>query len=69
MPIINELIELLLYALPSMALLRGLYCIVKIVTDSDQESLYKRRLKNLLWFTGIAETITGLLWVVFGYIY
>ena len=69
MPINNELIELLLYALPSMALLRGLYCIAKIVTDSDQESLYKRRLKNLLWFTGIAETITGLLWVVFGYIY
>lgn len=69
MSTINELITLLLWVLPSTALLRGLYCIHKTITDSDQESLYKRRLKNLLWFTFIAEALTGFMYVIFGYIY
>ena len=66
---INGLIGALLVVIPSMALLRGLYCLAKMSTDDDMQNLYKTRLVNLLVFTAIAEAITGFLYAVFYYIY
>ena len=66
---INELIGALLIVIPSMALLRGLYCLGKMTADEDMQNLYKTRLVNLLIFTAIAETITGFLYAVFYYIF
>lgn len=68
MDTINSLLTAMLVILPSAAVPRGVYCYYKYVSDDEQGSLYMRRLKNLLVFTVIAETVTGLLNIILNYI-
>lgn len=44
---------------------RAVICFQKISTDSEQASLYKRRLKNLLVFVAISVSGLQLLSVIF----
>ena len=68
MKTIQDLIAALLVAIPSLTILRGLYCLGKYTTDYEQGSLYLRRLKNLVAFAVIAETVAGVLYAVLSYI-
>lgn len=61
----QPLIKALLAIVPICAGFRAAYCIIKIVTDGEQEKLYKRRLVNLLIYAGIAEAINSLIWLIY----
>lgn len=59
-----ELIYILLALVDMAAAPRAIYCLFKIMTDIDQATLYKRRLKNLGLFVIIANAVLGLLQLI-----
>lgn len=66
---IQELIHWLLVILPLGVAARIIYCLCCIPTDSENEATNKRRIRNALIFLVLAETVTGLLAVISGYLY
>lgn len=68
MPTIREWIQVLLALLPAAAGVRIAVICLRMQTDPDQTSLYKRRLVNLLVFAVIAECALGLMYVLFAYL-
>lgn len=62
-----SLISWLLVVLPVAAAARIVYCLCCIPTDGDNESSYKKRIRNTLIFVVLAETVMGLLRVVAAY--
>ena len=61
---LNEIITVLLILIPLSAVPRALQCLNMIMTDSEQEGSYRRRLKNLLIFVAIAEcSLSVIYWV------
>lgn len=68
MSTIDSFITALLVLLPASAAVRAIICLIKMQMDSEQASVYKRRLINLLIFTVIAECVMGLLSIVSRYI-
>ena len=68
MPTIQEWIQVLLALLPAAAGVRAVIICLRMQTDPDQASLYKRRLVNLLVFAVIAECALGLMYVLFAYL-
>lgn len=61
---VQELINWLLVLIPIAAAPRAIMCLISINADAEQAGTYSRRLKNLLYFVVIAETITALLAVI-----
>ncbi len=64
---ILDLIHVLLYLLPGLAVIRGAVCLIRINEDAEQSGIYKRRLKNMLLFVAIAESSLSIMTIVLGY--
>lgn len=65
---VSQLITVLLILLPLAAAARIVYCLIAMSTDhSDDSSSYKRRIRNILIFLILAESIMGLIKVISGY--
>lgn len=60
----REILSWFLIFLPIAAAPRAAYCLLKISHEREQADVYKRRLRNLLLFVAIGESICGLLYVV-----
>lgn len=59
---IKALIQAMLVVIPIGAAARIVYCLVAINMDGDEEQSYRKRIRNALVFTAIAEAgIGGLL--------
>ena len=55
------LIAIMLAVIDMAAVPRAIYCLIIIMTDIDQATLYMRRLKNLGLFVVVANVVLGLL--------
>lgn len=58
------LIAIMLALIDMAAVPRAIYCLIKIITDIDQATLYKQRLKNLGLFVIIANVVLDLLLLI-----
>lgn len=63
---INGLISLLLIIIPAGAVMRIAACCICMANSEDQSS-YKRRIKNVLIYVALAESISGILHMVLSY--
>lgn len=64
---IQQLITFMLIIIPAGAAARIGYCLVVLAMDSEEERSYKVRIRNVIIFTVLAETIAGLLKVILNY--
>ena len=64
MSILRSLTYAALALVPVAAAPRAIYCLIKIVMDSDQATLYKQRLKNLGLYVVIAVAVLDLLLLI-----
>lgn len=64
---IQQLITFMLVIIPVGAAVRIGYCLIVLSMDSEEERSYKVRIRNVIVFTVLAETIAGLLKVVLNY--
>lgn len=64
---VSQLITALLILLPLAAAARIVYCLIAINTDNSDDGSYKRRIKNILIFLILAESILGLVKVISSY--
>lgn len=58
------LIAIMLGLIDMAAVPRAIYCLIIIMTDIDQATLYKRRLKNLGLFVIVANVVLSLLQLI-----
>lgn len=63
---INGLISLLLIIIPTGAAMRIAACLICMANSEDQSS-YKRRIKNVLIFVVLAESVSGILHAILSY--
>lgn len=64
---IQELIALLQKIIALGAVARGIYCVMAIIGNVEEEQSYRTRIKHLLIFVVLAETIGGIVQLVLGY--
>lgn len=64
---INEMITWLLILIPVGSGARILYCLAAMPVDEDAVDSYRKRIKNILVFVAIAESLTGILKAVAHY--
>ena len=62
---VSQLITVLLILLPLAAAARIVYCLIAMSTDHSDDGSYK--LRNILIFLILAESIMGLIKVISGY--
>lgn len=61
---ISEIITAGMVLIPLGAVPRAIYCVNKIMSDPEQEQVYRRRLKNLLVFVVIAECALDVIQII-----
>ena len=64
---VSQLITVLLILLPLAAAARIVYCLIAMSTDHSDDGSYKLRIRNILIFLILAESIMGLIKVISGY--
>ncbi|ADL52054.1 hypothetical protein [Clostridium cellulovorans] len=67
MDIITQLISAFIGLIRVGALFRVVFCFVKMAASEDEVAVYKRRIKNTLFFYAIAESIWQIKDIVLGY--
>lgn len=68
MSYINEAINVMLVLIPLGASARVAYCIICIINDPDDEKMYRKRIKNIIWFTIIAECALSIISLIKAYL-
>lgn len=58
---VSQLITVLLILLPLAAAARIVYCLIAMSTDHSDDGSYKRRIRNILIFLILAESIMRLI--------
>lgn len=66
-PTINSLITVLLVIIPIGAAARLIYCALKAAASEEEAPVMKKRAKNIIVFTIIAETAMGIVATVIRY--
>lgn len=64
---INQMITWLLVIIPLGGAARVLYCLAAISIDMDARDTYQKRIRHVLMFVAISESVSGLLKIVAGY--
>ena len=64
---LNSVITALLILIPLSAVPRAIQCLHMIMTDSEQEGSYRKRLKNLLIFVAVAECALNVVYWIRNY--
>lgn len=64
---IQDFINFFLVIIPIAGAVRGMYCLIAMSADTDEDKSYKIRLRNLLIFVILAESITSIVKLVFSY--
>lgn len=64
---IQDLINFLLVIIPVGGALRIMYCLAASNANEDEAASYKIRVKHIVMFVVLAETISGLLKIVLSY--
>lgn len=65
--IMRQLLHVLMILLPIGAGVRVAICLIQINSDPEQEATYRRRIRNVLIFFILAQTLLGLLAIVEDY--
>lgn len=65
---LKMLLGAILLLIPVGVGLRIVICLLKINTDPDQASAYKTRIKHALIYAVIAESVSGILTIVYSYL-
>lgn len=60
MSIVDQIPAVLLWLIRAGAAFRLTYCLVRLIGADDDAPLYKRRIKNVLFFYAIAESAMAL---------
>lgn len=68
MKTLTYLLMSLLFFIPPAVAIRVIICRILMVTDPDQEDLYRRRANNAIIFAVIAEIVTSVLFLVRDYL-
>lgn len=66
-PIISDLVNWLLVIIPVGSGAVAVRCLIGMNTSEEDTAMYKKRLKNVLLFCVIAESLVGVLGVVTSY--
>lgn len=66
METIQDLINLLLILIPAGGAVRIILCLIYMSSEEDTKS-YKKRIRNVLVFTVLAESVTGIISLVASY--
>lgn len=61
---LKEVIGILFLLLDAGCVMRGIFCFIKMNTDADDASSYEKRLKNMVFFLIIANSIYALVDVI-----
>lgn len=64
---IDALIKFFLVIIPLGATVRVIYCAIKAMTSEEDKPTMKKRAKNVIAFTVVAELAVGLVALVLGY--
>lgn len=65
--IMRQLLHVLMILLPIGTGVRVAICLIQINSDPEQEATYRRRIRNVLIFFILAQTLLGLLAIVEDY--
>lgn len=68
MKTLEYLLISLLFIIPPSVAIRVMICRILMVTDPDQEDLYRRRANNAIVYAVIAEIVTSVLFLVRDYL-
>lgn len=61
-------IAALLAVIPVSGAVRIAIYLLQINTDPDQEQMYRKRAKNVLWFIIIATCAESMMWLAYAYL-
>jgi len=67
MDIVNEISNVLINLIRLGAVFRLVYCLFRMVSVEDEQSMYKKRMKNVVIFYIIAELIFQFKDMIIGY--